>query len=136
MNKPWYSAGLAFSCVRCSACCRGESGYVFITRAEALKIAGQCALSAEEFYAVYCRQVDLGAEKRFSLKEKSNGDCVFWNGGCGIYENRPAQCRTYPFWASMLESSEIWEKTSVACPGTRQKTIRDCAFIEDCLQNC
>ena len=32
MSEPFYAEGLRFSCERCSACCRGEPGYVFLTK--------------------------------------------------------------------------------------------------------
>ena len=45
-------------------------------------------------------------------------DCIFWNAdGCGIYESRPIQCVTYPFWDSILASSENWEEEAGVCPG-------------------
>ena len=53
-----------------------------------------------DFYAEYL--VKKGY--RFSLKEierEGAYDCVFFspkNGGCMIYEARPSQCRSFPFW--------------------------------------
>ena len=41
---------------------------------------------------------------KFSLREKRVGnshDCIFFDrsaNGCGIYQARPQQCRTFPFW--------------------------------------
>ena len=41
---------------------------------------------------------------RFSLKEKKvkdSYDCIFFDrnkNGCSVYEARPLQCRTFPFW--------------------------------------
>eukprot|EP00571_Detonula_confervacea_P017134 CAMPEP_0172312994 /NCGR_PEP_ID=MMETSP1058-20130122/19059_1 /TAXON_ID=83371 /ORGANISM="Detonula confervacea, Strain CCMP 353" /LENGTH=180 /DNA_ID=CAMNT_0013026569 /DNA_START=203 /DNA_END=745 /DNA_ORIENTATION=- len=48
------------------------------------------------------------------LKRKE-GACVFLDpvGKCGIYDVRPVQCSTYPFWPSLLESQEDWEDESV-----------------------
>ncbi|MDR1256556.1 MAG: YkgJ family cysteine cluster protein, partial [Spirochaetaceae bacterium] len=54
---------------------------------------------------------------RLSLKEKTSLDCVFWKDGCLIYQNRPIQCKTYPFWASMLASMEEWLSVTSDCPG-------------------
>ena len=57
-----------------------------------------------------------------SLKEKANGDCVFYDrqAGCTIYPVRPRQCRTWPFWESNVVTPEAWQKTCVVCPGTGQ----------------
>lgn len=57
---------------------------------------------------------------RVSLKEFANGDCTFFDGetrSCQIYEARPIQCRTWPFWNSNLESPQSWERTQRDCPG-------------------
>ena len=41
---------------------------------------------------------------KYSLKERVVGmshDCIFFDrekGGCSVYEARPKQCRTFPFW--------------------------------------
>jgi Fe-S-cluster containining protein len=60
----------------------------------------------------------MGAFSMISLKEKQNYDCVFLNErGCSVYEGRPRQCRTYPFWMSILESEERWEEEKKSCPG-------------------
>ncbi len=53
-----------------------------------------------------------------SIREKPNNDCIFWNQhGCMIYDARPVQCRTYPFWASMLQDQSAWEAEMKNCPG-------------------
>jgi Fe-S-cluster containining protein len=55
--------------------------------------------------------------ERLSLKEKSNFDCVFWKDGCSVYAARPLQCRTFPFWSSILVSSGSWKIARSGCPG-------------------
>ena len=48
------------------------------------------------------------AQGRVTLRERANGDCVFWDrkAGCTVYPARPAQCRTWPFWESVTEIAE------------------------------
>lgn len=48
------------------------------------------------------------------LKRKE-GACVFLDQGgqCSIYAARPVQCKTYPFWPSMLTDSQAWAEESV-----------------------
>jgi len=36
---------------------------------------------------------------------------------CGIYEVRPLQCRTWPFWDGLLESKDAWNTAKAGCPG-------------------
>ena len=66
------------------------------------------SVSEEEFIEKYCTIVDIGFFKKVSLQEKSNYDCIFWQDGlgCAIYEARPLQCRSYPFWPSVMESRQ------------------------------
>ncbi len=56
------------------------------------------------------------------LREKANGDCVFYESGrgCTVYQARPRQCRTWPFWESNLRTPEDWERTKELCPGSGQ----------------
>ena len=58
--------------------------------------------------------------KGITLREKENGDCVFFEKGrgCSIYEVRPTQCRTWPFWEGNIKNASAWEKTCSICPGS------------------
>jgi hypothetical protein len=37
--------------------------------------------------------------------------------GCSIYQVRPLQCRTWPFWDGNLASKDAWDIASKKCPG-------------------
>jgi len=37
--------------------------------------------------------------------------------GCTVYEDRPRQCRTWPFWRSNLGSQESWSDAAASCTG-------------------
>lgn len=115
-ERPWFSDGLKFTCTRCGKCCTGAPGYVWVTDEELAKLAAFRGEPVEEFRAVYTRRARGGV----SLREKANGDCVFWerDRGCTVYAVRPVQCRTWPFWESNLESEEAWERTEAQCPGS------------------
>ena len=46
------------------------------------------------------------------LREK-DGSCIFLGDDgkmCTIYEARPVQCRTYPFWPNIMQSKEKWDE--------------------------
>ena len=117
-SKPWYApSGLCFTCTGCGNCCRGpETGYVFLNAIEIETLAARLGISRDEFGRKYLRKV-LGGQ--ISLIEKPNLDCVFWTPGkgCEVYEDRPTQCRTFPFWPEVVESAEIWKEEAVHCPG-------------------
>ena len=115
-GEPWYRDGLRFSCTRCGRCCTGEPGFVWVNRAELEAIAGPLGEPREEVTALYSRPEG----KRRTLREKANGDCVFWDreAGCTVYPVRPRQCRTWPFWESNVATPTAWERTKRVCPGS------------------
>jgi uncharacterized protein len=111
-------AGLRFECTRCSRCCRHTPGFVFLSSADLTMLARSQGIPRREFLERFCRIVDQGLARRYSLKERANLDCIFWeNGGCSIYEARPLQCRSYPFWSALVTSRQEWESQAVQCPG-------------------
>ncbi len=131
MSRCFYEKGLRFECQRCLYCCSAEPGYVYLSRTDIINGANATALSPRDFISVYCRLVDFGAFSMVSLREKENYDCVFLTkDGCSIYSARPLQCRTYPFWRSVIESEESWKKESASCPGIGRGSLIDKAEIE------
>ena len=126
----WYKDGLQFSCSGCGDCCTGSPGYVWVNQAEIDAMAVRVGLSTEEFEDHYTRKI--GARR--SLKEFSNGDCVFFDHDtrhCEVYDLRPRQCRTWPFWASNLKSPEAWAATCEDCPGSGQGKLYQLDEIEE-----
>jgi Fe-S-cluster containining protein len=112
----WFAEGLRFRCTRCGACCTGEPGFVWVRRDEIARLAARFDLPVHVFAARYLRLV----EGRVSLRERANGDCVFFKRpelGCTVYEDRPTQCRTYPFWPELLRSAPAWAEETERCPG-------------------
>ena len=116
MSEPWYKDGLRFQCTRCGKCCTGEPGYVWVNGAELRAIAEFRGESVEEVTGLYTRLAGGGR----TLREKANGDCVFYDraAGCTVYAVRPRQCRTWPFWDSNVETPEAWQETCEICPGS------------------
>lgn len=115
-EEPWFKDGLRFTCTQCGKCCTGAPGYVWVNDEEVTALAKARGMPVREFLAVYTRT----ARGDRTLREKANGDCVFWeqDRGCTVYQVRPRQCRTWPFWESNLDSPEKWQKTVDICPGS------------------
>jgi uncharacterized protein len=115
---PWYRDGLAFSCTRCGACCTGAPGFVWVDAEEVSALAKHRGMTVEAFGKKFVRRVG----DRFSLVERPGGDCIFWDKavGCTVYEARPVQCRTWPFWPENIDSPESWEHVTSICPGSGQ----------------
>ncbi|MCG8570520.1 MAG: YkgJ family cysteine cluster protein [Spirochaetes bacterium] len=112
---------LDFSCTQCSNCCRHDPGVVMLTKEDVTNLKNHLKLSLSEFINQCCEKVHKNNRIHLTLKEKSNFDCIFWNNGCIVYEDRPLQCRTFPFWPSLLESKDTWEDEKKRCPGLDQK---------------
>jgi len=118
MNQSFWHEGLRFECARCSACCRYEPGYVFLSADDLRRLHARSGLPFRAFVGAFLRTVDIGTGLAISLKEKPNNDCILWSdGGCAAYESRPIQCATYPFWPGILDSHDDWQDEAGSCPG-------------------
>ncbi len=115
--------GLRFSCTQCGACCTGPSGYVKFTPADAESIARRLGLTPDAFIERYT--TDTPAGRSFTERRTEHGyDCVFLDretipgrAVCSVYEDRPRQCRTWPFWDGNLRSPSHWKAAGRTCPG-------------------
>ena len=135
MSNPFWRDGLPFECSRCSACCRYEPGLVLLSAVDIRALLKFLGLDFADFFSNYCRLVNIGNGKMLSLQETSSFDCIFWkNGsGCSVYEARPVQCRTYPFWPGILDSQEDWEREHRHCEGIGRGPLRTRREIEESL---
>jgi Fe-S-cluster containining protein len=119
----WYRAGLSFSCTMCGNCCTGPEGYVLVGDNEAAALATRLGISVQDFLTRYTRMTSRG--RSLTEHETAAGlDCIFLDrekipgkAVCGVYEDRPAQCRTWPFWKSNLTSRAAWARAARTCPG-------------------
>ena len=130
----FYEQGLKFSCQGCRTCCGVDPGFVFLSENDIMKMADCLSLDREKFIDTYCRYVDMGNMKMISLKEKKNYDCIFLNEkGCAVYQYRPVQCATYPFWSHILESPHSWKEEGNFCPGINKGELHSKEEIENAL---
>ena len=114
--------GFSFSfdstaCDDCAGeCCIGESGYIWVSKKEIVALRKRVNLSQEEFITRYLTKIGY----RYTLKELKfeNGHrCLFFDidkRECIVYEDRPLQCRTFPFWDYFKKNTKEVEKE---CPG-------------------
>lgn len=129
-TQPWYKEGLRFECQRCGRCCRGEPGVVWVNKKEIDKISLFLGIAKNVFAKNSLRSIN----DRFSLLEYGNGDCIMYDNGCKIYDVRPCQCRTFPFWKSNLENRSEWEKLKRTCPGVDKGKLHTMKEIDENLK--
>jgi Fe-S-cluster containining protein len=113
MNFPYKFNSQA--CNLCNAkCCRGESGYIFLTKEEGQKIADFLKIDFNKFLEDYTYLVT----NKISLKEikfQNEYLCIFLdkNNKCEIYDFRPKQCKTFPFWNYYRDNVEELKKECI-----------------------
>lgn len=117
-------AGLRFGCTMCGNCCSGPPGFVLFTEGEGRRIAARLGIGYQKFLDEFTEMTERG-RSIIDVERGGRGfDCVFLDRSsvpgkavCGIYEDRPKQCRTWPFWPDMLRSRDKWVRAKGMCPG-------------------
>lgn len=131
VQQPWYRNGLRFRCTQCGNCCQGAPGYVWVSEDEIAALAERLGLDDATFRQRYTFPVK---HRGVSLVERphSNHACVFYDDqqGCTVYEDRPKQCRTWPFWQSNVDTVEDWDLVAKDCPGCNTGPRYDAATIQ------
>lgn len=134
VKKEWWSEGLRFQCQGSGKCCtsHGEYGFVFMTKEDRQNMAAFLGLSLGPFTRKYCDKTN----GFYHLKEDpKNTDCMFLKDKrCTVYEARPIQCRTWPFWPDVM-NAKTWKKEVVSfCPGVGKGPLVPAGKIQKILQ--
>jgi hypothetical protein len=130
----WWKDGVQFECQASGKCCtsRGEFGYVYLTPEDRQRFADYMKIEVSEFEKKYCEK----SGGIWHLKEiKERPDCQFLKfNKCSVYEARPTQCRTWPFWPEMM-GAKAWAEGVVSyCPGVNKGRVIPAEEIEATLK--
>lgn len=117
IDENFIASGLRFECQGSGKCCtsHGQYGYVFLTLEDRRRLANKLKISTQVFTRRYCERRD-GV---WALREVAGRpDCQFLSGrACSVYEARPLQCRTWPFWPEVLNPKTWSRDVKGFCPG-------------------
>jgi len=128
----WYNNGLKFTCKNCGYCCRIKEGVVWLYRDDIPRLTEKLDMSRGEFLSRYAERLN----NRWILKSFPNGDCIFYEPekGCRIYDARPVQCRTFPFWPDVVFSEWNWNVIAKNCPGMNTGEIHTIEEIKESVE--
>jgi Fe-S-cluster containining protein len=116
----FYKSGLRFECTQCGECCRLPGGKIIVTYKDLKQIANYLDLNNEELLKKFCTT----NRNNIFLKDSDKNYCIFLEDNhCRIYEVRPLQCRTFPFWPENLKSKYRWKLVKLYCSGIDQGPI-------------
>lgn len=130
-GKLFYRDGIRFECQGEGRCCmsRGKYGYVYLSFSDRRRLASHFKIPLSEFTARYTIKTDGLYELKYADK-----DCPFLKDNrCNVYEARPWQCRTWPFWPENLNSSVWNEEIAPYCPGIGKGRLYTSEEIEEIL---
>ncbi len=101
---------VGFECNCCGKCCTsGFNDHVFLLDDDAARIIealGSGFLRPAPYFD-FCDDLGRFYVMGYALKNKPNGDCIFYTGGrCEHYEIRPEICKIYPYMLHM-EADEV-----------------------------
>jgi Fe-S-cluster containining protein len=131
VGRRFYSDGIRFECQGTGGCCRsrGPYGYVYLSLEDRRSLAAHLGLSTYAFTRRYCDKTD----GLFHLKHPERDCCFLVDRRCQVYEARPLQCRTWPFWPENMDP-RVWRREVAAtCPGVGRGRLYSAAEIEAIL---
>jgi Fe-S-cluster containining protein len=132
-RPPWYADGLQFECQEeCGRCCtnHGDYAYVYLQETDLRRLSRYFGLSRRQFLERYTTEEDGCV-----VLLMDQPACPFLEGSrCTVYDARPVQCRTFPFWSEHLRSRKAWAGTESFCPGINRGPLHPLRVIQRCLE--
>lgn len=121
VNHFYKKQPVCFGCTGCGQCCGGdpETHYIELLAGEAERIRRYLQLSAARFQRKHLVSIeDIGT----GIRINNDGRCSLLSAGnrCLVYEVRPLQCSSYPFWPEVMQSKAAWLAEGSRCEGINQ----------------
>lgn len=133
-GKEWWREGVRFECTGSGKCCtsHGEFGFVYLNLEDRQRFARHLKMRTSDFTRKYCEKTG----GIWHLKEDpKNPDCLFLKGkSCSVYEARPTQCRTWPFWPEVMNAKSWAKDVKSFCPGVGRGSVIPAEKIENQLR--
>ncbi len=130
-HAKFWQNGIQFECQGTGKCCmaRGKYGYVYLTKQDRKRLAQFLNLPEAEFLNKHCTRKN----GHWHLKNPDQ-NCAFLEGKqCTVYEGRPIQCRTWPFWPENMNAKTWNEEVLPFCAGINQGKTYSAAEIKEIL---
>lgn len=129
----WWKKGVRFECQGSGKCCvsRGQYGFVYTNLEERRALAKKLHMTTSAFTRTYCTKED----GYYVLKEEKNSpDCIFLKEKrCSVYEARPTQCKTWPFWPEVMNAKTWSREVASYCPGVGKGKLWSADEIQQAL---
>ncbi|MEL6616892.1 MAG: YkgJ family cysteine cluster protein [Bacteroidota bacterium] len=98
-------SAFAYTCHGCGRCCYHKG--IRVGPYTVARLAETLATTTTE---VWDRYVDAETS---TLRQRPDGACVFFDGGCSVHPGRPLACRVYPLgWTQKTDGSEAFLQVS------------------------
>jgi len=102
-----------------------DYAYIYLEDNDVPRLAEYLGLSEREFKNEYTTMDDGDL-----VLKMDQPDCPLLDGRrCSVYDARPGQCRTFPFWEEALESKTAWQRLGTFCPGVDQGELHTLSTI-------
>jgi len=111
MTDAWWANGVSFQCQPdCGRCCDQPGGIVYLAPTDAEKLAEHAGMDVEAWLRRDCTKTLDG---RYILRSRQgDGVCIYLDEKkqCNVYQVRPQQCQSLPWWAENLRSKRSWKQ--------------------------
>ncbi len=121
---------LRFECTECGECCRrrGTYAYVYVNEEECDALARHLGLGKAAFKKRHTF-IDEDGWRQLSMDGQA---CRFLDpkGRCTVYQARPVQCRTFPFWRDLIGRNGFKAEAGRLCEGVGRGRVYPAAEAE------